>query len=79
MGISWHLPIQLDSDSEVNDSILKRLSMYLDATIYFMYISMRDIQKKIYIHLSLLITSFFWDDHQRQSTDELPSLIFYIG
>ena len=31
VGISWHLAIRLDSDSEVSDSILKLLSMHLDA------------------------------------------------
>ena len=41
VGISWDLTIQFDSDSEVNDSILNRLLMHLDATI-----SMHDFKKK---------------------------------
>ena len=58
---------RFDSDYEVNDSILKRLSMHLDATIFFMHIYMRDFQKYIYTSefatQSLLITSYFCDDH----------------
>ena len=46
VGISWDLTIQFDSDSEVNDSILNRLLMHLDATIFFVYISMHDFKKK---------------------------------
>ena len=61
VGISW-----FDSDYEVNESILKGLSMHLDATI-FMYISMRDFQKYIYSSefatRSVLITSYFCDHH----------------
>ena len=34
VGIFWHLTIRFDYDSEVNDSILNRLSMHLDATIF---------------------------------------------
>jgi hypothetical protein len=68
MGISWNLTIRLDY--EVNDSILKRLSMRLD-TIFFMYISMRDFQKYMYYtsgfanHFLLLWWSL------KTSTDEL--------
>ena len=47
VGISWDLTIQFDSDSEVNDSILNRLLMHLDATIFFVYISMHDFKKKM--------------------------------
>ena len=58
---------RFDFDYEVNDSILKRLSMHLDATNFVMYISMRDFQKYVYTSgfatQSLLITSSFCDDH----------------
>ena len=44
--ISWHLTIQFDSDSEVNDSILNRFSMHLGAAIFLFIISMHDLKKK---------------------------------
>ena len=47
MGISRHIPIRFDSDSEVNGSILKQLLMHLEA-FFFMYILMQDFQKYIY-------------------------------
>ena len=56
--------------------------MRLNATFSFMYISMQDFQKYIYTSefatQRLLITFYLCDDHYRQSTDELPYLIFYI-
>ena len=56
------------SDSEVNDSILKRLLMHLEA-IFFMYISIRDFPKYIvytseFGTQSLLITSYLCDDQK---------------
>ena len=61
-GISWHPSIRFRLWGQRFDS-----EAIIDATNFFMYISMRDFQKYIYTSgfatQNLLITSYFCDDH----------------
>ena len=55
------------SDSEVNDSILKRLLMHLEAIFFNVHFHVGFSKKYIYTSefatQSLLLTSYFCDDH----------------
>ena len=67
VGISWHFMIRFDSNSGFNDSILNRLSMHLDVTIFCVHFHawfQIIISDQIWVCCSELPTPFYFsDDH----------------